>query len=306
MSIIYIEKILRKYYGFLTLICVFLGFIFPQISVLSPYVPVLLAALVFSIVIEHEIDDFKVVVKNPRSVFSLLTSNFILFPLIGVLFAYFAHLSPDIYVGVILLCFAPSPVIAALWAEMSGGDCAISLTTALLSMLICIGLYPVVLYFLGIVSPGLSIEIFKLLALSIFAPAIIALFLRDKENKYLPLKRDFKVLSAFIGLFIIIIAIAHMSSKFFTNEINTIVLLALLTIILLIAGFGYGYLLSKVLGVKKEHIASFLYSSAMRDGIIPLSVALTYFSYFSTLASTMLLIIMPFVVAVVYQIIKND
>jgi BASS family bile acid:Na+ symporter len=91
----------------------------------------------------------------------------------------------------------PSPVIAALWTEMSGGDVTISLTTALFSMLISIGIYPIVLYFLGLDSLNLSVEIFILLALSIFAPAIIALFLRDKENNYIPLKRKFKVFICF-------------------------------------------------------------------------------------------------------------
>lgn len=305
MFIIEIEAILRKYYGFLTLLCVFLGFMLPQISVLSPYVPVLLAALVFSMVIEHEISDFKMIVKHPKSVFSLITSNLILYPVIGILFAYFTISSPDIYTGIILLCFAPSPVIAALWTEMSGGDGTISLTTALFSMLASIAIYPVVLFALGIVSPGLSIEIFKLLALSIFAPAIIALFLRDRENKYIPLKRKFKVLSAFIGLFIIVIAIANMSSKFFSNEFHTIFLLSILVIILLMAGFSYGYLLSRILKVQKKDRPAFLYTSSMRDGIVPLSVSITYFSYFSTLPATILLIIMPFLVALVYQLVKE-
>lgn len=306
MFINQIETVLREYYGFLTLLCVFLGFLFPQFSIFSSYVPFLLAILVFSIVIEHEISDFKMIVKHPWSVFSLVSSNLVLYPLIGILFAYFV-LSPsaDIYAGIILLCFAPPPVIAALWTEMSGGDGTISLTTALFSMLISIVYYPVILFFMGIASPQLSLEIFKLLALSVFAPALIALFLRDRENKYIPLKRNFKVLSAFVGLIIIIIAIANLSSKFFSNEFDIIILLSVMVVILLSAGFGYGYILSKCLKVKKKEVPAFLYTSSMRDGIVPLSVSITYFSYFSTLASTILLIIMPFVLAIVYQLLKK-
>ncbi len=305
MSIIKLEASLRKYYGLLTLLSVFFGFIFPQISVLSPYVPFLLAILVFSMVIEHDISDFKMIVKHPKSVFSLVTSNFILYPIIGILFAYFTLSSPEIYTGIILLCFAPSPVIAALWTEMSGGDGTIPVTTSLFSMLISIGIYPIVLYLMGLASLNLSVDIFKLLALSIFAPAIIALLLRDKENKYIPLKRKFKVLSAFIGLFIIIIAIANLSSKLNPNELNIILLLTILAIILLIAGFAYGYLLSRLFKVQKKNRPAFLYTSSMRDGIIPLSVSITYFSYFSTLAPTILLIVMPFLVTIVYQLIKE-
>jgi len=305
MSIIKLEASLRKYYGLLTLLSVFLGFIFPQISILSPYVPFLLAILVFSMVIEHDISDFRIIIKHPKSVFSLVTSNFILYPIIGILFAYFTISSPDIYTGIILLCFAPSPVIAALWTEMSGGDGTIPLTTSLFSMLLSIGIYPIVLYFMGLASLNLSVDIFKLLALSIFVPAIIALLLRDKENKYIPLKRKFKVLSAFVALFIIVIAIANLSSKILPNELNIVFLLTILAIILLMAGFAYGYLLSRLFKVQKKNRGAFLYTSSMRDGIIPLSVSITYFSYFSTLAPTILLIVMPFLVTIVYQLIKE-
>ncbi|WP_176720294.1 MULTISPECIES: hypothetical protein [Methanobacterium] len=44
----------------------------------------------------------------------------------------------------------------------------------------------------------------------------------------------------------------------------------------------------------------------MRDGIIPLSVAVTYFSSSSTIASTVLLILMPFLVTGFTTICAND
>jgi len=43
----------------------------------------------------------------------------------------------------------------------------------------------------------------------------------------------------------------------------------------------------------------------MRDGIIPLSVAITYFSSASTIASTILLIVMPFLVVGVYYMVHR-
>lgn len=307
MLIIRLKTSLRKYYGFLTLLCVFLGFIFPQFSVLSIYIPVLLAILVFSMVVEHEISDFSMLIKHPKSLLSLISSNLILYPLIGFLLVYlFFSSNKNISTGVILLCFAPFPVIASLWTEMSGGDGTISLTTALFSMIISIGVYPVVLYFLGIASPNLSLEIFKLLVMSVFVPALIALFLRGEEKRLLPSKRKFKLIAALTGLFIIVIAIFNMSSKFFSNEFNTIFLISIFVIVLLITGLVYGHLLSRILKVKKDNNKAFLYTSCMRDGIIPLSVSTTYFSYLSSIPSTILLIIMPFIVSIVYQILKSN
>lgn len=296
---------IRKYYGLLTVLCVILGFAFPQFSVLSPYVPVLLAILVFSMVIEHRVSDFTRIAAHPLKVVALTSSNLILYPIIGILFGYFFLLQQDVYVGIILLCFAPSPVVAALWTELSNGDGTISVTTALFSMMISILIYPVVLYFMGIASLDLAIAIFKLLALSIFAPAIIALFLRLEEEKYVPAKNTITLLSSFVGLFIIVVAIAHMASKVIANDFNLILTLGIFVVILLVAGFGFGYLLSKLLGVQKNESIAFLYTSSMRDGIIPLSVAITYFSSFSTLAATILLIVMPFLVVGVYYIVRK-
>ena len=296
---------IRKYYGLLTVLCVILGFTFPQFSVLSPYISILLAILVFSMVIEHKVSDFTRIANHPKKVFAIIISNLVLYPFIGLLFGYFFLPSNDIYVGIILLCFAPSPVVAALWTELSNGDGAISVTTALFSMMLSIFTYPIILYFMGIASPDLAISIFKLLALSIFAPAAIALFLRLEENKHVPSKNTITLISSFVSLIIIVIAIANMVSKVMSNEFSLILMIGLFVIILLIAGFGYGYLLGKLFKTHKKDSIPFLYSSSMRDGIIPLSVAITYFSSNSTIASTVLLIIMPFLVTGVYYILRR-
>ena len=313
---------IRKYYGLLTVLCVILGFTFPQFSVLSPYISILLAILVFSMVIEHKVSDFTRIANHPKKVFAIIISNLVLYPFIGLLFGYFFLPSNDIYVGIILLCFAPSPVVAALWTELSNGDGAISVTTALFSMMLSIFTYPIILYFMGIASPDLAISIFKLLALSIFAPAVIALFLRLEENNHVPALKNFvfgapkivrflsakntiTLISSFVSLIIIVIAIANMVSKVMSNEFSLILMIGLFVIILLIAGFGYGYLLGKLFKTHKKDSIPFLYSSSMRDGIIPLSVAITYFSSNSTIASTVLLIIMPFLVTGVYYILRR-
>lgn len=296
---------IRKYYGLLTVLCVILGFTFPQFSVLSPYVSILLAILVFSMVIEHKVSDFTRILNHPKKVLALIISNFVLYPVIGILFSYFFLPPQDIYVGIILLCFAPSPVVAALWAELSNGDGTISVTTALFSMMLSIFIYPIILYFMGIASPDLAVSIFKLLALSIFAPAAIALFLRVEEDKYIPARNTITLLSSFVSLIIIVIAIAHMVSNVRSNEFNLILLLGIFVIVLLISGFGYGYILGKLFKTPKKDSISFLYSSSMRDGIIPLSVAITYFSSSSTIASTVLLIVMPFLVTGVYYILRR-
>jgi BASS family bile acid:Na+ symporter len=305
MSLNKVHGNLRKYYGLFTIICVIIGFLFPQFSILSPYIPFLLAVLVFSMVIEHKISDFTRVVKHPKIVMALIASNLILYPVIGILIGYWLIPQNEIMIGIILLCFAPSPVVAALWTELSGGDGTISISTALFSMMLSIIVYPVVLFFMGITSPELSISIFKLLALSIFLPAIVALFLRIEEERYIPAKNTITLLSSLVGLLIIVVAIAHMASRVLANELNIILILTFITVILLTAGFVYGHLLGKLFKTKNKDGIGFLYISSMRDGIIPLSIAITYFSSYSTMPATILLIVMPFMVVGVYYLVRK-
>lgn len=305
MSLGNAHRNLKKYYGLLTLVCVITGFMFPQFSILSPYIPFLLAILVFSMVIEHRISDFTKIVKHPEIVIALITSNLILYPLIGILMGYWLHLEPDIMIGLVLLCFAPSPVVAALWTELSGGDGTISISTALFSMMLSVIVYPVILFLMGITSHDLSIAIFKLLALSIFAPAVIALFLRLEKEKYIPARNTVTFLSSFIALLIIVVAIAHMTSKILANELYTIITIVLIVTALLSAGFIYGYSLKRFFGTHRNYGVGFLYTSSMRDGIIPLSVGITYFSSYSTIPATVLLIVMPFMVVGVYYLVRK-
>ena len=302
----HIQKTIRKYYGFLTIICVLLGFMFPQLEALSGLVPYLLAVLVFCLVVEHKISDFTRIASRPGIVLVLSLSNFIIFPLIGITLGNILSLPQgDIFTGIILLSFAPSPVVAALWAELSGGDGSIPVTTALFTMLASIFIYPLVLLFLGRSSPQLSIQIFQLLALSIFIPAVIALFIRFEEDRHLPAKNIITIVSVFVSLLIIVIAVSHMASRLLTNELSLLIKLSIIVIILILCGMLYGYLVGRFSKTKNNNRKSYVYVTGMRDGIVPLSVALLYFNSNATLASTLLLIIMPFIVVGAYYLIRE-
>ena len=197
----HIQKTIRKYYGFLTILCVLIGFIFPQFAILSSMVPYLLAILVFCLVIEHKISDFTQIARKPGIVLMLSLSNFVIFPLIGISLGDLLSIpSGDVFTGIILISFAPSPVVAALWTELSGGNGSIPVTTALFTMIASIFIYPVILFFLGISSTHLSLQIFQLLVISIFVPAILALFIRLEGDKYLPAKNIITIVSVFVSL----------------------------------------------------------------------------------------------------------
>lgn len=283
-----------------------IGFSFPQFEIFSTFVPYLLAILVFSLVVEHKISDFTRIARKPGIVLVLSLSNFIIFPLIGIFLGNLLSIPQgDVFTGIILLSFAPSPVVAALWAELSGGNGSIPVTTALFTMIASIFVYPLVLFFMGISSQQLSLQIFQLLALSIFVPAVIALFIRFEENRYLPAKNVITIVSVIISLLIIVIAVSHMASRVLSNELSILIKISIIVIILILCGMFFGYLVGRFSKTEENNNKSYIYVTGMRDGIVPLSVALLYFTSNATLASTLLLIIMPFVVVCAYYLIRD-
>jgi len=303
---VYIQKTIRKYYGFLTILCVLIGFLFPQFEIFSSLVPYLLAILVFCLVVEHKIGDFTRIARKPSIVLVLALSNFIIFPVIGIFLGNLLSLPQgDVFTGIILLSFAPSPVVAALWAELSGGNGSIPVTTALFTMIASIFVYPLILFFMGISSPQLSFQIFQLLVLSIFVPAVLALFIRFEEDRYLPAKNVITIVSVFVSLLIIVIAVSHMASRVLSNELSILIKISIIVIILILCGMLFGYLVGRFSKIKENNNKSYIYVTGMRDGIVPLSVALLYFNSNATLASTLLLIIMPFIVVCAYYLIRN-
>jgi len=291
------KRAIKKYYGVLTLICVLIGFLLPEFSIFSGYTPLLLALLVFSLVVEHSIEDLGRIIHHPRFIVLVLASNFLVYPIIGFIFIRILGLDPDISVGVILLSFAPSPIVAALWTEISGGDGTPAISAALTSMLLSVVVYPLVLYALGVASPAVALRVLSMLLFSVFIPAILALILRLEVELVQPVRDSMNLLSSILGLLIIVVAVAHMSGALVGWGVLRVVFLVS---VMLLAGFIYGFLVGR--RMPGYRVAS-IYTSGMRDGVIPVGVALTYFSSAAALPATILLVVMPVFTGIVYYLV---
>jgi len=288
---------IKKYYGVLTLLCVLTGLLVHEFSIFAGYTPLLLALLVFSLVVEHSIGDFRRIIHHPRFLGLVMASTFLVYPIMGFIFIRILGLGPDLSVGVILLSFAPAPVVAALWTEISGGDGTPAISAALISMLISVAVYPMVLYALGVASSAVAFRVLSLLLFSVFIPAIMALILRIEVAVIQPVRDGLNLLSSILGLLIIIVAVAHMSGALAGWGVLRVVFLVS---VMLLAGFIYGFLVGR--RMPEYRIAS-IYTAGMRDGVIPVGVALTYFSSAAALPATILLVVMPVFTGIVYYLV---
>ena len=72
--------------------------------------PLALFYIVFSLGLQCRIYDFKKVVKNPKNLIIGLFSQMIVVPIIGLLIAYFAPVSLNYKIGIVLITCVPSTV----------------------------------------------------------------------------------------------------------------------------------------------------------------------------------------------------
>lgn len=71
-------------------------------------------------------------------------------------------------------------------------------------------------------------------------------------------------------------AIAHMAGNDLNNDGTVIIQLILFIEVLLVAGFAYGYILSRILNIKTKNTIAFLYTCGMRDGELYLNLMIFY------------------------------
>lgn len=85
-----------------------------------------LAIIMFGIALEIKIDDFKILLKNPRSTLLGLLSQFILLPLLSFILIWILQPAPSIALGMILVAACPGGNISNFMSHLSGGNTALS------------------------------------------------------------------------------------------------------------------------------------------------------------------------------------
>ncbi|MEM4196456.1 MAG: hypothetical protein QW277_04715, partial [Methanothermobacter sp.] len=80
-------------------------------------------------------------------------------------------------------------------------------------MFLSVAVYPAVLYLMGVASLSVAFRVFELLVFTVFLPAVFALLLKLEEERFITAGKTLNLLSAILGLVIIVVAVAHMSGS---------------------------------------------------------------------------------------------
>lgn len=215
------------------------------------YISFALALIMLGMGLTLTLDDFKRVLKFPKSVFIGVFLQYTVMPLSGYAIAYIYDLPTPFAVGLILVACCPGGTASNVLTFIAKADVALSVTLTSISTLLSVLLTPLLtLYLAGnrvdVNSVGLLLSTLKVIIL----PVAIGVFL----NYFFPkLTKKLSIVSPLLAVLMIILIVASViaANKAPITESGFKLLASVFS--LHIAGFLFGYILSILL---KENLIS--------------------------------------------------
>ncbi|MCR9138297.1 MAG: bile acid:sodium symporter family protein [Alphaproteobacteria bacterium] len=217
---------------------------------LSVFLPLSLAFIMFSLGLGLTIADFARVVAKPKAFVAGAVSQIIILPVVAFLLLQIFALSPELAVGVMILAFCPGGVTSNIMTRLAGGSVALSVTLTGVVSLISVITVPFLVAFaadtlMGRAAPDVDVTS---LAIAMFAITAVPVAIGVAVRHFSPSLADRiepSIIRAAMVLFVIIVigALAANWTVFVENIALLGPLLVVLNVALLLIGFGFGRLL---------------------------------------------------------------
>ena len=211
--------------------------------IVSKFAPFVLFYIMLCIGMSSNIKNFVEVFKNLKVLLVGLTSQIIILPFIGILFAIFGTSDPVLKVGIILILCMPSAVTSNYVTKLANGNVALSVCLTAITAAISFITIP---FIFTVVSPILISESvvlqgldFKKMSLSLLfvttIPVVIGIFINTKFHIFIKKINKFLSYSS-LFLFLLIIIGAWISEWLYVIELYKTIgfLIALLSVVVLI------------------------------------------------------------------------
>ncbi|MDA7606487.1 bile acid:sodium symporter [Pelagibacteraceae bacterium] len=212
-------------------------------EIITKFAPIALFYIMLGIGMSTNIKDFAEVLKNLKALLIGLTSQIIILPCIGFLFAIFATNDPVLKVGIILITSMPSAVSSNYISKLANGNIALSVSLTAISAILSFITIPFIFIVISpmIISENTVLQDLKFLKMSgglllmTTVPVFIGIFISTKFSIFAEkISKFFSYSSLF--LFLLIIIGAWISEWSTVNELYKSIgfLLLVLTVAILI------------------------------------------------------------------------
>ena len=212
--------------------------------IISKFAPIALFYIMLCIGMSTNIKNFVKVFKDYKTLLVGLTSQIVILPFIGILFAIFLTNDPVLKVGIILITTMPSAVSSNYITKLANGNIALSVSLTAVSAILSFITIPFIFI---VVSPMIISEVtilqdlnFKKVSIGLLlmttVPVVIGIFINTKFSIFVEkINKFFSYSSLFLFLFIIFGAwISEWSSVIELYKSIGFLLLSLTVLILII------------------------------------------------------------------------
>jgi bile acid:Na+ symporter, BASS family len=275
-----ISKFVSKYMALIVIIFALIALIFPDnVSfVKTSYVNTLLGVVMFGMGLTLSLDDFKVILREPKNVLIGCIAQFTIMPLLAFLLTKIFKLSPELTIGVILVGSCPGGTSSNVMTYLAKGDVALSIGMTAISTLLAPILTPLLTYLY--VGQKVDVNIFSMFIsiLDVVIIPIILGFLFHTLFKGIT-KNIVEILPLISTIAIVLIMVAVVSvnsSKLLTSGI------VILIVVILHNLFGYllGYGMSKLLKLDREKCRTISIEVGMQNSGLATSLATVHFAQY--------------------------
>lgn len=240
------SRFVQKTFALWVLVFAGLAFINPTLfSFVGPHIALILGIIMFGMGVTMTVDDFKGVLKQPKSVLIGTVAQFTIMPLLAYGLAVLFKLPTEIAIGVVLVGCCPGGTASNVMTYLARGNTALSVSCTAVSTILAPILTPAIFFVLA--SQWLDINamaMFKNILQIVLVPVILGLLVRSILGKRAEAYSEVMPLVSVIGI-VLIVAFVVGASKDKIIESGLIIF----AVVVLHNGLGFliGYLGARLL-----------------------------------------------------------
>ena len=251
-------------------------------SIVSIFLPLSLAIIMLGFGISLTPDDFKRILKYPRSVVVGLFCQMALLPLLAFSLCYLFKFSPALSIGLMILAASPGGVAANIFSHLSHGDVALNLTLTAINCVLAAFTLPLIVnlsinHFGGSEAIGLqfkkTIEVF----LIVLVPVVIGMTIRKMKPEFSQ-KADKPVRIFSILVLALITVVAILKEK--DRLMDSMGQIGLAMLVFNIGSMGLGYGVSKLFKLKLKEATAITMEVGIHNSTLALYIAMTVLGSF--------------------------
>lgn len=254
-----------------------LSFLYPSSFVwISNYISILLGIIMFGMGLTLSLDDFKAVLKQPKSVLIGVLGQFTIMPSLAYGLALLFQLPPEVAIGVILVGCCPGGTASNVMTYLAKGNTALSVAVTSVATLIAPFLTPVLIMlfasqWLEVSASSLLVSILKIVLLPIILGIIVKLLFKngvEKSIKALPL-------ISVIGIVAVAAGVVAVNAESIADAALKMIFIVMLHNLF---GLFFGWLLARLFRLDEGSQKALSIEVGMQNSGLGAALALAHFS----------------------------